>query len=505
MVWLMVVITATLVTCVLPESFCSTARIKVERDQPDITPLANANLPAGYDPYFIQTEFELIQSEVVLGRVVDDLNLNNIWGKKYANGQRLKASETIAMLKARMDLRPVRNTSLIEIRVYSEKADDAAKIANAVGEAYKAFRLEQLTRLRRGGIKALEEQFAEQEDKVKKAQEKVDAWRVKLNISDAKAAGEGPSPLLSSDSLRKLEAMRIQSKGEYVRHTALLTSLKSLQQGLSPDAFAEALSTAAPDGVLATLQERLHGAEQQLAGLRKESGSNQAAVFKSEAVVEDLGGKIRSRVRGVMLGLSTKVLSLSNVLDNLEQEVTKATKADVERANQTRPYFDAKRNLEVLQRFSQVLEAKIAYEKADVDLPKTAMVEIVDRAVPALRPARPDKPLNITVAVIIGGVGGFVLATLVYALQWRAFRRAAGLPTRPDLARFRAIAYLLVSLLLAAFVGYLLANPLAYNSFLLIPLLLFVGGIAAAFIALANLKTESGPRQADPNDARFKG
>ena len=125
----------------------------------------------GYDPYFIQTEFELIQSEVILGKVIEDLDLNKEWGKKYANGDRLKTSETIALLKARIDLRPVRNTSLIEIRVFSEKAEEAAKIANAIAEAYKAHRLEQRTQLSKGGIKALEERFAEQEEKVKKAQQ----------------------------------------------------------------------------------------------------------------------------------------------------------------------------------------------------------------------------------------------------------------------------------------------------------------------------------------------
>ena len=142
-VFLLVVITATLVTFILPESFSSTARIKIERDQTDITGMADRGGAVGYDPYFIQTEFELIQSEVILGKVIEDLDLNKEWGKKYANGDRLKTPETITLLKGRIDLRPVRNTSLIEIRVYSEKADEAAKIANAVAEAYKTHRRDQ--------------------------------------------------------------------------------------------------------------------------------------------------------------------------------------------------------------------------------------------------------------------------------------------------------------------------------------------------------------------------
>src|SRR5882762_10878845 len=80
-VFLLVVITATLVTFILPESFASTARIKVEHDQSDIQGMTNPGLMGGYDPYFIQMEFELIQSEVILKPVVDELNLNVEWGK----------------------------------------------------------------------------------------------------------------------------------------------------------------------------------------------------------------------------------------------------------------------------------------------------------------------------------------------------------------------------------------------------------------------------------------
>src|SRR5258706_2079996 len=143
-VFLLVVITATLVTFILPESFASSARIKVEHDQSDISGISDRGMMGGYDPYFIQTEFELIQSEVILGKVIKELDLNAEWGKKYNPGQGpLKTTESMGLLKSRMDLRPVRNTSLIEIRVMSEKADDAAKLANAIADVYKAHRLQQ--------------------------------------------------------------------------------------------------------------------------------------------------------------------------------------------------------------------------------------------------------------------------------------------------------------------------------------------------------------------------
>src|SRR5512140_3750919 len=71
-VFLLVVITATLVTFVLPESYMSTARINVQRDRSDIAEFMSGPQAAlqSYDPFFIQTEFEVMQSELVLDPVV---------------------------------------------------------------------------------------------------------------------------------------------------------------------------------------------------------------------------------------------------------------------------------------------------------------------------------------------------------------------------------------------------------------------------------------------------
>src|ERR1035437_3334241 len=410
-VFLLVVITATLVTFILPESFSSTARIKIERDQSDVSGMAERGGMGGYDPYFIQTEFELIQSEVILGKVIDDLDLNKEWGKKYANGDRLKTSETIALLKARIDLRPVRNTSLIEIRVFSEKPEEAARIANAIAEAYKAHRQEQRMQLSKGGIKALEERFAEQEAKVKKAQQQVDVLRGQLNINDVAASAESPAPLLSADTLRKLEGLRIESKAEYTRQLTLLEQLKALRKELGPEGAAQAIPTAAPDAVLNALLEQLSTVEQRLVGLVKDFGPEHAEVLKAKAMAEDLHAKIKTRVDGIMLGLNARVLSLSNSLDNLGIEVEKATTNDVAKANQTRPYFEAKRNLDELQRFRQILDTKIANEKIDVEMPKTMMVEVVDRAVPALRPTSPNLPraLALIALGVLLDIAGFVM------------------------------------------------------------------------------------------------
>jgi uncharacterized protein involved in exopolysaccharide biosynthesis len=370
----------------------------VEREQPDGPADQRGSL--GYDPYFIQTEFEVLQSEAVLGKVINNLDLNSKWGGTHASSDRLKTSETLALLKSRLDFRVVRNTSLIEICVSSEKPDEAARIANAIAEAYRALRYEQHMALNKDGIKALEERFAEQEEKVKKAQEAVDKLRADLHVSDAMASGEGPSPLITGDTLRKLESLRIESQAEHDRQQALLDRLKGLGKELGPEGLAQAIPTAVPDTLLGTLLEHLATAEEQLASLSKEYGPDHSAVVKVKSQIETLQRKIRERINGIMLGLEARVLSLSTSLDSFNQEVAHVKANDAVEASRTQPYFEAKRNLEDLQRFRQILDMKIASEKVDASLPNAKLVEIVDRAVPALRPISPNMPRALAVIAL---------------------------------------------------------------------------------------------------------
>jgi len=114
-VFLITLTVATVVTFILRTSYASTARIKIEPDIiSDIQGVGTGDVTyAPYDPYFIQTAFEIIQDQVVLGKVIEKLNLNVEWGKRYNSGVPLETYITMETLKRRMSLNAVRNTKLI--------------------------------------------------------------------------------------------------------------------------------------------------------------------------------------------------------------------------------------------------------------------------------------------------------------------------------------------------------------------------------------------------------
>lgn len=414
-VFLLVVITATLVTFILPESFSSTARINVNRDASDIGGMLDSRTSGvmPYDPYFIQTEFEVIQSEIILGSVIDQLDLNTKWGAKYGGGGKLKTSETIQLLKNRMNLRPVRNTTLIEITMYSENAAEAAELANTVAEVYQRHRLSKGEMLVKGGIKALESRYQEQDASISKMQDELNKLRKDLDISDMEAAGSAPTPLLESETLRRIEGQRIERQMLYSGKLEQYNKLKGLTQAELKDV----LPTMVSDQTLSELINEANLADQNFAAVGNDLGVANPEYNKIKEQVELLNTKINNRVNGIMKGIETQVATAKAEVDSLTTAVDEARRLDQEKAEKSRPYFDLKRAVEEKRMFAQALKRKIDFEDIDMRLPKTAMVEIVDRAVPGARPVRPNKPLNIILGVVIGLVVGVGLAFFIEYLD----------------------------------------------------------------------------------------
>jgi capsular exopolysaccharide synthesis family protein len=412
-VFLLVVITATLVTFILPESYSSTTRIKIERDQGDIPLLMAGSSPLNYDPYFIQTEFEVMQSELILSKVVETLGLQDRWGKLYNNGERLTPQESIRILKGKMSLRPVRNTELIEIQVYSEDKHEAAELANAIAKAYKDYRESEKDRLTGSGIKVLLEKRKDLEDEVIAGRAKLAELRRQLSIPDSMASESTPQPQLSAEELRHLSSVRLESEVELVRSQTMLDNLTNLTR----EHLAQTLPTTVTDPLLPSLLEQKNMADQRLIVLEKDYGTNMPEMAKAIASLADLKVKINDRVDGIMESLKLKVDALEKGLAKLAERLNQAKEEDIKTASRTLPYFDLKRTVEDKIRFRASLDSRIEAETVDKALPKSIMVTIVDAAQPGAGPVRPNKLLNIALGIIIGLVVGVGLAFFIEYLD----------------------------------------------------------------------------------------
>ncbi|MFZ0826097.1 MAG: polysaccharide biosynthesis tyrosine autokinase [Verrucomicrobiia bacterium] len=413
-VFLITAIVATAVTFLLPESYASTVRIRIEPDStadiPGITGTPNYN---PYDPYFIQTEFEVIQDRVVLGKVIETLNLNEAWGKKYNGGDTLKTPETMEFLKRRMNLVPVRNTKLIEITVYSEDKNEAARIANTIADVYRDYRRKQRTQLTLNGIKVLEDQFKSEEEQIQAEQTNVDNLRKELGINDNDPNSLTPSSTLTSEQLRNYNAMRLDGETRYMKLEKTLTQL----QVLSTEKLRNVLPTVEPDMALSELLTKLHEAEQQYATLTNDYAPADLHITRVQSMLDELNHQVDDRVAGIMAGLENQTESEKAALDSLTASLEEAKAKDNAESIRGQPYWEAKRRLGNMVDFNKLLAAKIEATKLDLDIPKSSIVEITGPAEPGETPVKPNKTLNIILGVIIGLIMGVGLAFFIEYLD----------------------------------------------------------------------------------------
>jgi uncharacterized protein involved in exopolysaccharide biosynthesis len=173
-----------------PAQYRATTRIII---QPDYGESSDTGQDISYNPYFIQTEFELIQSQIILDKVIATLNLNAEWGKKYAGGVTLATNQTLAILRRRMRVAAIPNTKYIAISYSSRDPKEAARIANVIAGAYQDYRAKMRTQLIEQGVQELTEQYQKDEQTIKASREYLERSGKQLNV---------PSPEPADDFLK---------------------------------------------------------------------------------------------------------------------------------------------------------------------------------------------------------------------------------------------------------------------------------------------------------------
>lgn len=412
-VFLLITITTTVVTFILPKSYASTVRMKVEKDSMDVGGIGQERQYMGFDPYWIQTEFEKIKSKLILYPVITNLGLNKKWAEKFKEPGELRTDITYAILKGRhIDIRQSRNTSLIEIHGFSEDNDEAAAIANMIAEVYRTNRLEMRQELSKGGIKVLEEEWKKQDQIVTNMQTQVNDLKTKLNISDIEAQGYATYNTVEPETLRKLEGSRIETQAEYAQISTTHSSLTNL----SRVELKKALPTVVQDAQLQELLSQLAQTEQKLADFMENYSPDHPDVKRFRSVFETISTQLTNRMDGILEGIRVRAASVKAKLDQLQRDVTEAKQVDIKTANERRPYFQLKRDLETQLGVRDKLWIRVIQEKIDTAIPKT-VVEIIDRAEPSFRAVRPNKALNIALGIIVGLAVGVGLAFFIEYLD----------------------------------------------------------------------------------------
>jgi succinoglycan biosynthesis transport protein ExoP len=409
-VTLLVVITGVAFTFTMPNIYTAETRIEVRQDALNIPVFERGGgLMPGYNPYFLRTQYEIIQSKSILHPVIKNLDLARAWGKEFnEDGSPLTLDQAYTVLQGSVRVEQSRDTSLIAIRVSREDPREAARLANEIATVYRNYRLS----LKRNEIKlaidALNSELEKQQDKVNQAEAEVEQLRQHLGVSILR---EG----LRADSIRlqQMEADRIAARVELMERKARLEQL----QTLDGEELMNAAAYIVNDMVLATIRRQLIDSEVTLKLLLENFGKNHPEVRRVQAAVDELREKLNDALIGLKRGLAANFAVAEAKFKALESELNAARESDiVAEAEKYLPFQKAQRNLLIQRAILEAVQARVAQEGIELEVPRTP-VEIVDEAEPPPRPSSPNFMLNILLSLFLGLGAGVGLAYFIEYLD----------------------------------------------------------------------------------------
>jgi uncharacterized protein involved in exopolysaccharide biosynthesis len=299
------------------------------------------------------------------------------------------------ILRQRLQLAPVKNTSLIAVTVFSEDRREAADLANAVATAYRDYcaqsRAEQLARAR----EALETQSQVLENQIRQARAELEELQKKFGISD-NVEGLGPTLVTMESSLQKTKIELAQLRP------------------LSPEQLRQMLPMMTSDTALGGLLGKLQDARQQYVTLTNDYALTNLVVARVASLIEELNRQIDDRVAGVMAGLEAMNAANQAAANALADAIQRSRPSP-----ENQPYWDAKHRLEQLTAGQQMLSGRLVSARLDEQLPRPQSVQITDAAEPGRAPVKPNKVVNIVVGGFMAGFCGVVAAGLATLLTWR--------------------------------------------------------------------------------------
>ncbi len=413
-VFLLCVMTSTLLTIWLPKQYSSMVRIQVEKDTPEV-PIAEArqNYVAA-DPYFLTTQFKIIESWSILTNVIANLHLDEKLAQQ--NGYtRWTMDETYDFLSRRISVDQTRMTSLIEISMRNPDGQLAADIVNGIADSYKRSRLEQWKGTRGRGIEALQKMLVETQESVDVAESNLNQLRVDLNIDEL--YDQSPiSDTIGSEDLREWAHYEVSAAADLGLYSNILAKLEAIPT----NKLGEEIATAYPqhnDPELTEYAYRLAMAKDKMSQAMADYGEQLPAYQIAKKQLEQAQRDYDMKVEGIVNGIKVRVEEDEANLQIIQHSEDAIKKERNQSARQRQPYFSAKTKVEVLRKNRDLLQTRLIEEVTEEQQPMQSIVVVRDPGRLEKRPVSPKSTVIIPLGILVGLIVGLGLAFFIEYLD----------------------------------------------------------------------------------------
>jgi protein tyrosine kinase modulator len=397
-VFLLVVGTTVVVTLLLPKKYTATASIVVDVRLPD--PILGAILPLIGSGY-MTTQIDILTSDKVAMQVVKDLRLdqNPTAREEYelsTGGQGPIELWLARLLRRHLDVKPARDSNVLEISYTGVDPKFAAVIVNAFAKAYMDTSLAMRVEPARQYASWFDDQIKILRDNLEKAQTHLSDYQRKTGIVATDERIDVESARLSELSTQ-LVVVQTQSADSRSRQSQV--------RGGSSETMQEVLSHPLIQGLKADIA-RL---EAKLQDLRAQYGRNHPQLERTEAELQSLKEKLDIEMTKVITGIATT----NRVNTQREAEIRRELEAQRAKVMAMKQQRD-----EQVVLVREVESAQRAYDAVSNRLTQTTLesqssqtnIYLLSSAVEPNRHSRPRLLLNVVAAIVLGLVLGIGVA-----------------------------------------------------------------------------------------------
>jgi succinoglycan biosynthesis transport protein ExoP len=409
----LVMVTAGITTYFLPREYLSKVKMEVKEDNSgQVQAFGNQQNRSSYNPSFVSTQFQRLQTTGILYPVIERLDLI----KEYtpAGAPRIRQLEAFYKLRGAMRLVEVRNTGVIEIGVYDTDPQLAANIANTIAIIYQEQRQADLEQDVNKGLAQLDEQLRVKRKEVEAAAGLAAQIRAREGINDPDPDNSASTPGVTQQILTQ-DVTKVNEQRALVNQIS--TQLSRIET-LKPEELMDALRTLQIDDptVLKNLPLRQDAMAEEARLLNSGVGENHPrlkALRAQRAVYEDILAKQLDSIRRSQ---ATRLKIESDRLQSLEAQLSGSKLEDINAKSRMLEYVDAKNKYIQSRKVMENAELTMASERMKISIVQST-AKILEKAEPSLAPAKPRVGAYMAVAAVVGLLVGTALAFFIEYLD----------------------------------------------------------------------------------------
>lgn len=434
-VFLVVVVVAVLKTVATTPLYQASTRVLIEKAVN--AQFIDQGAPyRSWDPYFLETQMEVIKSKAVALRVVEKLRLEDIYynyfpkqkpkeglferlGNLFSDddseaGGRAKSvaamtpeeragwlSSIANQIRGGLSVVPINDTNVFQIKFVSPNPEFASLIANAVANAYIEKMLEMKLDSTRVTLAWMTEKAEQEAAKLESAERKLQAYMEKNQIVTIENR-----LAVTPQELSQISTQLITAESKRKENEALYRQVSQIAQ--QPDA-AESIPAIAADPGLQALRAEIFKAEQSIRELSNKFGRKHPTMIKANNDLQALQKKRRQEIARLIEGIRNDYeLSRANE-KNLRDQLQRVKTEALQLNQKFIQYGVLKREVETNQQLYDSLMIKIK-EKSLTQETQPVNLWVVEEAVTPRSPFSPRKGRNIMLGIVLGLMLGVGLA-----------------------------------------------------------------------------------------------